>query len=146
MQRREQFDSLINIKAFLYITIRNVSLDYLKYSKNEGTPRKDDFKVPASGVAISMDDEKMQPQVIREMQAEVDKLPAELKQVFNHVFVKGAMVPKVAEELGIEPKTVVQHKIKAVRMIQEGMLKKGMLSIPMFIYFLAIACPEGVKV
>src|SRR5688572_14375969 len=39
--RRENFNSILNIKAFLYITTRNACLDYLRMLQREGDRRKE---------------------------------------------------------------------------------------------------------
>jgi DNA-directed RNA polymerase specialized sigma subunit len=62
------------------------------------------------------------------------------KTVFQLIFYNRLIVPAAAEQLGITPVAVVQHRIEALRFLRLKLAAADLYSIPLFIYFVGVVC------
>lgn len=124
LERAENFDSLIAIKAFLYKTARNSCYDYfdkqrakLNYSQQMGYLTQEAI----THEAIRFEYEAiMFEQLFAEVVKEVENLPGQCRRVFKMVVFENIDSEEVARQLNISPGTVRMHcsiamkKLKAV--------------------------------
>lgn len=117
VQMRDQFDNEANIKAFLYITVRNRCHAFMQSGV---APEEDGFK-PGNGEGIE------------QLRKDADALPEKCRKVFQYFYTKRLRVNEIAEQLELEQATVVQLREKALRILCDQ------YSTPVMIYFLAVA-------
>lgn len=121
-ERKHNFNALINIQAFLYITARNACLNFLTKKKlptanEEYTTNVVDFEKNAMEKLI-------EAEVYRGIDEEVQKLPKLARQVFLLRYIKGMTVPEVAAELRISRNSVSVHSNKALNILRAGPLSR----------------------
>jgi len=127
-QKHADFDHLSNIKAFLYIAVRNACFDYLKYVRRQADNKK--------GYAYWTDDKEeeilhlmFKAELLQEIVAEIDKLPPQYQAVCKLSFFEGLPNDDIAQRLNLSVKTVRNIKALAVKEIQTSFLQRKLLSI-----------------
>jgi RNA polymerase sigma-70 factor (ECF subfamily) len=128
INRHDSFDTLPNIKAFLYITTRNACLNYLRFSQRQSASRKDlaHLQEKTEEHALS---HMVHAEVLREVEYEIEQLPRRCKEIFKLIYYERKSADEIAEQLGISINTVWVQRAKAIQLIRTNLLKKGMLSI-----------------
>lgn len=140
---RMEFDSMSNIKAFLYLTVRNICQSYL-----------DADKKPASGGSVAwysneaehvdrFNDDAVRAKAIVQLCKAVEELPEKCRLVFQSLFCRRLPVPEVVAQLNMDAATVMQQRRKAIQQLREHLHHNNLFSVPLYIYFLAVACAEN---
>jgi RNA polymerase sigma-70 factor (ECF subfamily) len=135
--KRLEFDSLANIKAFLYITVKNRCQRY-----NTASPL---FVEPApwyEADAGRFNDEAVRARAVAQLCEEVGQLPEKSRRFFQLVFCKRLGMAEVAAQMELDQPAVVQQRTRVIQQLRDGLYKKDLFSIPLFIYFLAVGCEE----
>jgi len=117
LQKRE---SLLNedenvIKSFLYQTVRNESLNYLKHQK-----------IVHNHVSQSESEEIQEPvlthiihsEIIAQIRAAIGELPVGCREVALELFIEGKKYHEVAEELAISVHTVKARRKRALAFLK----------------------------
>ncbi|MBO9203159.1 MULTISPECIES: RNA polymerase sigma factor [Niastella] len=137
---RDRFHQLPDIKAFLYITVRNICLAYIRADKKNG-PGSDAAWYNQALIAIDRFDESLvRSAVLRKMQEQVMDLPAQEQIVFRLLFYDRLTIQQAAEESGLTTVMVAQRRISGIRLLREKLITSDLFSIPLFIYFIAVGC------
>ncbi|MFA4869557.1 MAG: RNA polymerase sigma-70 factor [Pedobacter sp.] len=123
-QKHTDFDSEQNIKAFLYISCRNACLDYLASLKVRTAGQQRYMEHLQHGEETLLYD-VIQTEVLDRLNKEIEALPEKMKVIFKMLYVEGKSTSEIAEELGLSIQTVRNQKTKAVDMIKNSLLKKG---------------------
>jgi RNA polymerase sigma-70 factor (family 1) len=115
-QMRANFETLVNIKAFLYITGRNNCLDYLRYKQ-----RQADFE-KAYAYLLENDKEenplKIETEVLRKIYAAIENLPLRCRKVFKLTYFQGLNANEIAEKLSISVSTVTSQRSRAIKLLR----------------------------
>jgi RNA polymerase sigma-70 factor (ECF subfamily) len=123
--KHADFDSLPQIKSFLYVVTRNSCLNFLKYSK-----RVSASQMEYSYWADSKEDEILhimyRAELLLELNSEIEILPQEMKEVFGLSFFHELSPGEIADKLGLSVKTVRDQKAKAVLLIRTAFLKRNL--------------------
>lgn len=125
-KRCDRFETLANIKAFLFITARNNCLDFLRYKKRMQTRQKElqkemDARLSDDGSFVI---ELIEAGVTARIYKEVERLPAECKKVFKLLFYEGMEQSEVASALDINISTVRSQKSKALQLLRVSLSDK----------------------
>jgi RNA polymerase sigma factor (sigma-70 family) len=137
---RNRFDKLPDIKAFLYITVRNVCFAYLR-SEKENAPGGETTWFEQSLLATArFEDGAVREEVLCKMTEVVKELPEPEQTVFRSLFYDRLTIPAAAEQLKLTPVVVTQRRIAAIKLFREKLVAAGLFSIPLFIYFVAVFC------
>ncbi|HWJ90750.1 MAG TPA: RNA polymerase sigma-70 factor [Flavisolibacter sp.] len=120
-----------SIKAWLYNTVRNASIDHLRKVKR--------LRVAESGlqttetIEASVLQKLIETETIRQVIVTLDYLPPKCREVFRMFHFEGKSYQEIARELNISPHTVRNQKERATRL-----LKKKINLLSMIILFIAI--------
>jgi RNA polymerase sigma-70 factor (family 1) len=125
----DKFNTYNNIQAFLFITARNASLDFLKYRQRQREHFTDlqhhEEEVPEIPLFAETD---VQAEVLKHIYDEIEKLPERSKQIFKLYYIEGISLNEIAEMLGISRQTVANQKHTALKVLRMKMLDRpGML-------------------
>lgn len=127
------FDTENNIKAFLYITARNASLNFLRSKKRHVENNReyvylyDDESVPFEIPADL--------QLVELVQLALDQLPYRQQEIMRMILFEGLSDDDVAERLNKSPKTVRNLKAVAVNYLRLNLDRKEFVATLMLIYF-----------
>jgi RNA polymerase sigma-70 factor (family 1) len=116
-KRSAAFETHANIKAFLFITARNNSFDYLRFRKV--------YKEKQQSYIEAMKDDTMfqyeyniDDDLIEKVLAAIEKLPNECKRIFKMLYFEELTPAEVAEILQISVSTVYNHKSHALKVLR----------------------------
>jgi len=123
-QKHKDFKTEQNIKAFLYISCRNACLDYLASLKVRTAAQENYIKYLQGGEETILYD-VVQTEVLDMVNKEIEELPDKMKIVFKMLYIEEKSTAEIAEELGLSIQTVRNQKTKAVALIKNSLVKKG---------------------
>lgn len=108
-----------NVKAYLYTTARNRSLDYLKKEEIY------DPNLSPSDFEETLSNEEAEERSVREarMWTAIDALPERCREIFLLNKRDGMKYKEIAAKFHISVNTVDNHISKALRLIREGTRK-----------------------
>jgi len=130
-ERRDRFDNLTSIKAFLYIAVRNQCFDFLKYNKRVRDSKKD-YAYWASH-QDEMDLLMFQSELAHKLSEEIERLPEKCRVIVKLAYYEGLSSEEIAQKLNLSIKTVWNQKVTAVNKLRTDFLKRKLLP-------LAVAC------
>jgi RNA polymerase sigma-70 factor (family 1) len=134
----DKFNTYNNIQAFLFITARNASLDFLKYRQRqrEHFTELHEEEVPEIPMFADTD---VEADVLKHIYDEIEKLPERSKQIFKLYYIEGISLNEIAEMLGISRQTVANQKHTALKVLRMKMLDRP----AMLLWLLFLAGVEG---
>ena len=116
-QKRKTLDHIQNLKLYLYIATRNVSLNYLRVERKHQTLQMDELQVEIAAFNASPAQLMMTAELQQQIARAVEELPTQCKIIFKLVKEDGLKQKEVAELLHLQPKTVENQLVIAVRKI-----------------------------
>lgn len=128
LNRHDSFDSIPNIKAFLYITTRNACLNYLRFSQRQHSSKRELNRLQDRTDEHALSN-MVHAEVLREVEFEIEQLPNRCREIFKLIYYERRPADEIANMLGISINTVWVQRAKAIQLIRTNLLKKGMLSI-----------------
>lgn len=133
-ERREDFGTEQNVKAFLYISCRNACLNYLKHLKVKTTVQKVYLEQLEKG-EDSILYQIIKTEVLEIVNKEVEELPEKMRDIFKLIYFNGKKTDEIAVELNLSVQTVRNQKTKAIALLKTSLLKKG-VSASIYLAFL----------
>jgi RNA polymerase sigma-70 factor (ECF subfamily) len=128
LNRYDSFDTMPNIKAFLYITTRNACLNYLRYSQRQHSSKRELNRMQDKTDEHALS-HMVHAEVLREVEFEIEQLPNRCREIFKLIYYERRPADEIAGMLGISINTVWVQRAKAIQLIRTNLLKKGMLSV-----------------
>jgi RNA polymerase sigma-70 factor (family 1) len=131
---RTRFDSVQNIKAFLYITARNACIDFLRHRErmNENQEKMSYLLRQQPDDAFPQDD--LWAEVLTYIYQEIEKLPGSCRKVFKMAYLEGLSNNEISQTLHINPQSVYNYKQRALKLLRLALLRKNILAIVLFCY------------
>ena len=124
--RHADFDSVQNVKAFLYITTRNSCLNFLKQEQRDSVSRKQ-LAYLANDREEYVLNEMIRAEVLQKIQSEIEKLPDQCRRIFELCYLEGLKNLEIADLLRISIHTVKNQKARALQVLK---LKLGNRDLP----------------
>jgi RNA polymerase sigma-70 factor (family 1) len=115
--KRKTLDHIQNLRLYLYIATRNVSLNYSRAEQKFQTLQLDALKVDIEAVASDPQQMLVNTELKQRIQYLVNELPTQCKIIFKLVKEDGLKQKEVAELLHLQPKTVENQLAIAVKKI-----------------------------
>lgn len=123
-QKHKDFKTAQNIKAFLYISCRNACLDYLASLKVRTAVQEKYISHLQEGEETILYD-VIQTEVLDLVNKEIEELPDKMKVIFKMLYIEGKSTAEIASELDLSIQTVRNQKTKAIAILKNSLLKKG---------------------
>ncbi|MEM6337619.1 MAG: RNA polymerase sigma-70 factor [Bacteroidota bacterium] len=117
-QKRETLDPNRSLRALLYTTTRNLSINVVQSYRNrygEADAEGLDRLGEASGVEARIDADRLS----RRMQAWIEELPERRREAFRLSRDSGLSHDEIAEVMQVSPRTVNTHIVLALRFLRE---------------------------
>jgi RNA polymerase sigma-70 factor (family 1) len=129
LERRTQFKSLDNIRAFLYRAARNAAINFNRAStRHEKAHEQIGYLArTAEGREQWLDNEQIRAEVLGAIYAEIEELPGKCREIFKLIFLQGLDNEEIAGRMGIAVQTVRTQKARAISLLRARLLKKGQL-------------------
>jgi RNA polymerase sigma-70 factor (family 1) len=138
--RRSNFETEENIKAFLYISARNASLNYLRYQRKHSAEQKELFKelshlndditelvLPSEISTIT--------QLYELIQHSLENLPSKQKEVMEMILFEGLDDEEVAIRLNKSTKTIRNLKCIAVNFLRSNIDQRKLSPAVLVIFY-----------
>lgn len=116
---RAQLESIINLKSYLFICVRNGCLSHLRKVKNEKIISIDSISEFQFVQVEGSEESLIEKEIIEQIYAAIETLPCKCKIAFTLAKINGLKYREIAEVLGITEKTVNNHLVLAVKKITE---------------------------
>jgi RNA polymerase sigma-70 factor (ECF subfamily) len=117
-ERKMTFVSPLSFKTFLYNSIKNKSLNYLKHLEVE--EKYVQYTLENGEEAIDMDREMDEEEIYRQLFLAIEELPARCREIFE-MHMDGRRNDEIAEVLNISIETVKTQKKRAVKHLKSRM-------------------------
>jgi RNA polymerase sigma-70 factor (family 1) len=123
---RSNFDSLTNIRAFLYITVRNACFNAIRQSKRL-TRAQEEMLYLMQNESDHQEFDDIETNLLQKIYEEIETLPRQCQQVFKLFYIHQMNTTEIAQHMKLSRNTVQNHKIRAVKMLRSAFLKKKLL-------------------
>ncbi|MFT3824398.1 MAG: RNA polymerase sigma-70 factor [Chitinophagaceae bacterium] len=134
--KHTDFETALNIKAFLYITTRNACLNQLKLMQREKLTKKQLAYLSDDNQDFVLN-EITRAEVLREIYQEIEKLPTQCRKIFKMSYLDGLKNHEIAEQMHISINTVKNQKVRALQLLKLRLFDKNLLAaIYICIHFL----------
>lgn len=133
-EKRSDFNTSENIKAYLYISCRHTCLTYLRDVKNR-TAAQELYFDHLNKSENSVLNEVIQAEFLQILDNEINLLPEMCQRVFRLLYFEGKKTDEIAAQLGLSVQTVRNYKTRAIEKLKTSFLKKG-ITRPFFLAFL----------
>lgn len=122
----ENFETMQNIKAFLYITTKNACLNFIKQSERTAKNQSDLVYVLAKKEDHVLT-EITKVEVLREVHAAIESLPPQCRKIVRLSFVEGMKNDEIAAQLNLSVNTVKNQKARAIYLLKMKLLTTNLL-------------------
>jgi RNA polymerase sigma-70 factor (family 1) len=113
-QKHGDFESPQNVKAFLYITVRNASLNFLRHmAVRENTQKELRYLGKDREEAVALN-AMIKTEVLKEVYGQIEKFPEKRKHIFKLAYLEGMKNEEIANLLDISVSTVKTQKARAI--------------------------------
>jgi RNA polymerase sigma-70 factor (family 1) len=126
--RHTDFENLQNIKAFLYITTRNASLNMLKQMQRESLSKKQLAYLSGDKEEFILN-EMIRAEVLREINREIENLPEQCRKIFKMSYFDGKKNQEIASLLEISVHTVKNQKARAIQLLRVRLPDRNLVAI-----------------
>jgi RNA polymerase sigma-70 factor (family 1) len=119
-QNRQTLATEGSIKAWLYSTVRNASIDHLRKVKR--------LRVSESGLQSATTIEQsvlhtiIESETIDRIIETIGKLPPQCRRIFRLFYLHGKSYNEIAQELNLSPQTVRNQKQRAAKLLRKMIL------------------------
>lgn len=114
--KHKDFDNLPNIKAFLYIAVRNRSIDHLRQRKVK-TER--DLEIMAALKTQSISRHMIDGELLSQLSKSIEALPDRSKTVIKMLYYDKMKYEEIAKELQISIETVKSQRKYAIEKLRK---------------------------
>ena len=126
LKKKADFSTLREIKSFLYTAAKNSSIDYLRSLKRHELSHREILYISQHTETINSE-ELITAEVMDALHQQIEKLPEKCGEVFKLIYFKKYSTQQVAQMLSITPKTVLNQKAKAIKILKAALLKNELL-------------------
>jgi RNA polymerase sigma-70 factor (ECF subfamily) len=134
---RSTMRSMEHIKRWLYVIVRNESIDYLRLRTRL---RESHSEVAYLGdeCAEHHETERVKSELFQNILTEIEKLPRQRKAILRAYFFEQKTTAEIAKQLGLNSQTVLNHKAKALESLRKNGTKLKLLLEGVTSFLLAI--------
>jgi len=119
---RTSMRSFEHIKRWLYVIVRNESIDYLR-AKNRAKESQYDIAYLESGIEEEAETERVRTVLLQDIHKEIERLPKQRKTILRLYFFEQKNTSEIAEIMQLSPQTVLNHKTKALDALRKSGLR-----------------------
>jgi RNA polymerase sigma-70 factor (family 1) len=117
-QHEGRFESLLQLKSFLYTVTRNGCLNLLRGREREEDKRRQSAVFLTEEDGDPMYDELVRLERLMQINEVVQQMPSKMQEVFLLSFEKGLSINEIAAQMKISVKTVRNQKYKSLLLLR----------------------------
>lgn len=119
---RANMRSYEHVKRWLYVTVRNESIDYLR-AKTRQKESRHDLAYLDSNIEEHAETERVRTVLLQDIYQEIERLPKQRKTILRYYFFEQKNTSEIAEIMQLSPQTVLNHKTKALDALRKSSLR-----------------------
>ncbi|HSZ87238.1 MAG TPA: RNA polymerase sigma-70 factor [Puia sp.] len=116
--RRESFDHYKVLRSFLYSSVRNACLNWIKQKARHAAHEKR-IAISEELTENSILENIVRAEVFREVYSAFEKLPPKCREIFSLIFFEGKNIRDVASELKLSVNTVKAQKRRGLLLLRD---------------------------
>lgn len=120
------FETMQNIKAFLYITTKNACRNFIKQTER-ATRNQSELVYTLAKNEDHVLTEITRAEVLREVHAAIESLPPQCRKIVRMSFVQGMKNDEIAAELSLSINTVKNQKARAIQLLKVKLINTNLL-------------------
>jgi len=128
LRRCADFLTMANIKAFLFITVKNKCLKYLEATKRHRASEKELGALQDENEDYVLA-QMVRSEVLMEIYQEIENLPPIRKTVFKLLFIDGLDSQQIARQLGMTPDAVYNNKLRALKQLRNVLFDRKLMTV-----------------
>ena len=121
---KPSFQEISDIKKYLYVSIKNASLNYLR-SQKRAEQRHQAFLQNHAEDETSEDQEIVFHELLAEVRKAMDTLPKKMRTIFILAYIKQLSNQEIAEQLNLSYQTVRNQKSKSILRLKKHLGAEG---------------------
>lgn len=125
-ERKTLFATEPNIKAFLYITARNNSLDFLYSQKRRSEKQREFARVVENDTQLQFEYDAMD-ELADLVNNAIENLPDECRKIFKLLYFEELKPAEIADRLHISVNTVYVQKNRAIKALRQMLTDQPMV-------------------
>ncbi len=119
-ENKEKIDLDNSVKSYLYMTVTNLSLNYIRdHKKFSSTEEILESEYDQNEFKDIVQEEELKEKVIEA----INSMPPKMREVFMLSRYEGLKYKEIAEKMGISTKTVEVHMSKALKLLRKNLSK-----------------------
>src|SRR6186713_964717 len=134
--RRQDFQTIENLKAFLYRVVRNASLNYMESERSHRKHHEQIRYLSRVDSGPEEDLEILRVELLQGIYQEIENLPERCGQIFKLLFIHNLSTDQIATRLSINVQTVRTQKARAIQLIKIELLRKSRIPAALLFSFL----------
>jgi RNA polymerase sigma factor (sigma-70 family) len=116
-ERRGDFNSLVRVDVFLFLTAKNVCLNWLRDTRRHSARERELYAELENAEQPDLEEQEVAVRVYQYIYEEIGRLPEKMQQVLR-LHLEGIKNEEIASRLGIAEKTVRNLKTEAIRLLR----------------------------
>ena len=124
---RANFATLVNIKAFLYITTRNSCFNYLRHRQRQEAGKKAYENRLDIADEQNMELRMIEAEVMQIIYKKIEELPNKCKEIFKLTYFEGLHAGEIAKKLNISTSTVTTQRHIAIKYLKAVLSEEDFL-------------------
>jgi RNA polymerase sigma-19 factor, ECF subfamily len=142
--RSSHFDSFPNLRAYLYISVRNSAFNYLQKKRRDEDRSESYVYIEKQNSFLSSQSKgeneaaQVEGEVLKAIHEKIEMLPEGCKTIIKMIYFEGLKIPEVAERLNLSKQTVKNQKARAIRILKDR-LKDHELALFIILYLTILA-------
>ncbi len=142
-EKHHQFSHWMVLKSYLYTTVRHDSSRWFRRKQRIGIQEQTVVEIASSPTSNALQD-LIRAEVYRQLQAGVDTLPTQCRQVVTLLFMEGKSTREVADTLQVSQATVKVQKGRGLRLLRHRLANLFVVIVFTLIAFTLLAAkPSG---
>lgn len=135
--KKSDFENHQNLKAFMYITVRNACLNYLKQAKRDSLSKKQLAYLTGEKEEFVLN-EMIRAEVLKEVMDEINNLPEQCRKVLKLGYLEGMKNQEIADLLNISIHTVKNQKARAIQLLKTRLRDRDLMTFLLLCTFLRV--------
>lgn len=123
-RKREDFDGIPNIRAFLYVATRNACLDYLRHTNRQEILNREWVKTVEQESFIEI--KQVEGEMFNAVKEAIGRLPKKCRQIIQMIYVEGLGTAEISSRLSISIPTVRSQKRHGINLLKSAFADKQM--------------------
>jgi len=141
-QKRNSFESHQAVRSFLYLSVKNACINHLHHLKVRSAYQKKVLETVLPDENL-VENKVIFSELMQFIYKEVENLPDGYREVIQLLFIEGMDHQKVAESLDISAGNLRVRKLRAIGLLKDALLKKGLSPAYLFLLPLLVSGSEG---